>query len=572
MNRIRKALLGSIFAFLPAGVFSQSAPISIDGIFDDWTSNLTLVVDSMDSKSGLDLREVQIANDDKFLFIRIEADEEFDLTDNLVNQGLILCIDADNNASTGHKVRPNVGAELMVYFKDRFVEYYAGGFSKLGFSNISLRCAPTVTSTQFEIAISRTAVPDGKTKLFNSPNIKVMVLDTLSGDVLPTSEKGIAYTFDSTPLAPMTPVDIAKTDSNFLRVIAYNVKRNAITDLSKQDNFKGLISTLKPDVIGYSECYNVSPTDIKQLMDQWVPLGNSTGWHVSKKNGSDLITASKWPITKQWTSLDRQYPVLIDLPAMYSRDLLFTNAHLKCCDGDQQRQEQVDAYAQFVLDAKTSGGIIDLPDNTPMIYAGDLNLVGYAQQLRTLLTGDIQNTGRFGKGGALDWDDTDLTDAPFLQTDLRMNYTWRNDYGSYPPGKLDFIIFTDAVLQLEKTFVVQTEVMPLVRLQKYKWQSNYTGNASDHFPIICDFSVKEFVGVENIVNPKLEISPNPANNTIRVTGLKRNQSFKIISVLGREIQHGDASDMEAISVDGLANGQYFILFEDGQSSRFCIMR
>ena len=31
------------------------------------------------------------------------------------------------------------------------------------------------------------------------------------------------------------------------------------------------------------------------------------------------------------------------------------------------------------------GGVIDLPDETPFVYGGDLNLVGYQEQLETIV-------------------------------------------------------------------------------------------------------------------------------------------------------------------------------------------
>ena len=54
---------------------------------------------------------------------------------------------------------------------------------------------------------------------------------------------------------------------------------------------------------------------------------------------------------------------------------------------------------------RTVGDDIDLPEGTPIVLSGDLNLVGESQVLKTLLTGDIQNEITFGKGGLLDWDD-----------------------------------------------------------------------------------------------------------------------------------------------------------------------
>ncbi len=104
---------------------------------------------------------------------------------------------------------------------------------------------------------------------------------------------------------------------------------------------------------------------------------------------------------------------LIDLPGWFGQDLLVINSHLKCCGGqtnDDKRQLEVDATIAFILDAKTPGGVIDLPTETPFVILGDLNLVGDRQQLITLLTGEIINTPIFGNGGPPDWDNTDLED------------------------------------------------------------------------------------------------------------------------------------------------------------------
>ena len=79
------------------------------------------------------------------------------------------------------------------------------------------------------------------------------------------------------------------------------------------------------------------------------------------------------------------HPCLIDLPdSLFTKDLLVINAHMSCCDNDNDRQEQADDFVNFILDAKSTGGIIDLANETPFVLCGDLNLVGFSQQLQTL--------------------------------------------------------------------------------------------------------------------------------------------------------------------------------------------
>ncbi|PCJ66005.1 MAG: hypothetical protein COA58_07975 [Bacteroidetes bacterium] len=566
MNRYVACLALTLLLVLPQFTFGQSAAITIDASFDDWTSNLVKSVDDPETISGLDLLEIQVTNDDKFLFIRIKTAQEFDLTDALVSQRLVLCLDTDNDVNTGNVVRPGFGAELMVMFRERFIHYYTTPYAKVSFSDVSFRVAPTVTSNEFEIAIKRDAIPDGVNALFSSSTFKILLLDSLSKDILPSNGQGMSYTFDNASVSSLVPTDIVKQDSNLIRIVAYNVKSDAIINANNQPHIKKIVSQLDPDIIGFSECYNTTALDIKGLMDDWLPLIPSDGWHTRKKG--DLITASRWPILQEWNTLTRQFPVLIDLPNKYKTDLLFTGAHLKCCDGDNDRQNQVDQYMAFVLDAKTTGGEIDLPFETPIVYGGDLNLVGYAQQLNTLLTGDIQNTATFGNGGSPDWDNSGFTDANYIQTDKRMNYTWRSDNSSYPPGKLDFIIYSDAVMDLEKTFIVQTEVMPLARLQLYGWSDNTTGSASDHFPVVTDFALKSLAGVSKLSTPSHRVYPNPSTSHVTVSfGQVGNYQVSVRDVSGSTVfsERIESSSTSFINMENWSSGVYFItiISDDG---------
>ena len=108
-----------------------------------------------------------------------------------------------------------------------------------------------------------------------------------------------------------------------------------------------------------------------------------------------------WPHVQTWTELPKQFPVLIDVPDTLGGDVFFINSHLSCCGNDAARQDQVDEMMAWIVQNEGN-----LTVNTPIVYAGDLNLVGYAQQLETLLEGDIVQTQTYGQGGMPDWDGT----------------------------------------------------------------------------------------------------------------------------------------------------------------------
>ena len=110
----------------------------------------------------------------------------------------------------------------------------------------------------------------------------------------------------------------------------------------------------------------------------------------------------------------------------------------------------------FVRTAR-NGGIIT-PDS-PMIILGDMNLVGLAQQQRTLLTGDIVDENRFGSDFAPDGDGSALADLKPPVTGLPMFFTWYNSQSPFSPGRLDYIVYTDSVLEPGNRFVLFTPTL-----------------------------------------------------------------------------------------------------------------
>jgi hypothetical protein len=93
----------------------------------------------------------------------------------------------------------------------------------------------------------------------------------------------------------------------------------------------------------------------------------------------------------------------------------------------------------------------------------------------------------YGVGAPPDWDGTAWADALPRQTHDPFTYTWRDDGdGNYPPGRLDFLLYSDAVLSLEHGFVLRSEALPADVLAASGMLADDTGEASDHFPVVCD--------------------------------------------------------------------------------------
>ena len=158
--------------------------------------------------------------------------------------------------------------------------------------------------------------------------------------------------------------------------------------------------------------------------------------------------------------------------------------------------------AAFVRDAKIPGGTLTIEDNSPIIILGDMNFVGNPQQLRTLVSGDVVNEVQFGPDFSPDWNDEDLKDAKPYVTNLPMTFTQGvGTYaGTYAKGRLDYIIYSSSVLDLQNSFVLYTNALPSDSLIKYSLQINDTETASDHFPVVADF----FVSSDHSITPLKE--------------------------------------------------------------------
>lgn len=296
-----------------------------------------------------------------------------------------------------------------------------------------------------------------------------------------------------------------------LRLVSYNVNWDSIfpagdrrndhrRDHSSAQAFRRIVAALAPDIMCVQEINQKRPAQqVADIFDDVLPLADGAHWHATI--GNDCVIVSRYPLS---LAADQTVPpgqrkqamALVDLPDRLSdRDLYIMNEHYKCCSqrgSERKRQQQSDAVANWMHDARTAGGSIDLPHGTPMIVLGDLNLVEGPGPLKTLLTGDIRDEKRYGSDAPPDWDGSDLTDCHPLHNGIGPNdYTWRQDKGRYKPARLDFVIYTDSVLTVAHEFVLNTTTMPqtaldAVGLRKFDVVLEPPGGF-DHLPVVVDF-------------------------------------------------------------------------------------
>ena len=183
-----------------------------------------------------------------------------------------------------------------------------------------------------------------------------------------------------------------------------------------------------------------------------------------------------------------------------------------------------------------------------------MNLVGYSEQYYTIVNGMISDTETFGNGGFPDWDNSLFKDQVSYFNEKNIAYTWDKSNPSasdFPPGRLDFIFFTNSVMTCDKSFIISTEHMSpdLLESNNLFWED--TKIASDHFPVIADFVI-EFSDVY--------LQNNGGNNQIDCFNynINLNQGWNMIAYgcennVNSEIAFSSIIDNIIIAKDGFGN-------------------
>ncbi len=482
-----RLLVCALFCLLvPAAALAGLEPIQIDGQFSDWASLAPVHDDSGDDAGPVDFGRIWVANDQDYLFIRFETEGEVQPDE---QQNMRLYLDTDMNAGTGTAFN-GLGAELVWEFGWREGTFKPASTAyTVEHADVGLMIGPTVSNTEFEMAIARDAIPAGGTALFSGGTVRFLLRDTNSGDIAP-STGSVSYTFAAGTIdTPSLPLE--REDPAHIRLATWNVQGDGLFDGGDAETAQNrLLDAMDPDVLIVNEVWGHTANQVRDKIEQHLPSGPGETWYAVMRDDGNVIV-SRFPILQSW-AINPDYRLsaaLLDLGDASTKDLLVIACHWRCCTADDDRQNEADSIIGFMRDAKDPGGVITLPEGTPVVLGGDLNLVGWRQQLDTVLTGDIQDEGTFGPDDAPDWDGADFAHPVTRHPDLRATYTWRNDFSTFYPGLLDYILYTDSALDLHNHFVLETRTMTFSTRVAYGLFTYDTTDASDHAPRVADFTV-----------------------------------------------------------------------------------
>ena len=276
------------------------------------------------------------------------------------------------------------------------------------------------------------------------------------------------------------------------RVVSYNMFWDELfRDAEGLMELERLIDAVDADVYNFQEAAETSAADATAWFNALAPLPDGRSWEVHK--GRNQLIISRHPLSMQQTNVPggirRIAMALVDLPdSSFENDLFLLNNHFPCCDNETGRQIEANAIADWLQDAITTGGNFDLPPETAISVLGDLNIVGGPVPLDTLIDGN--------NGLAPDWDGTSLADARPVHNATGVDeWTWRDDGSGFPPGVLDFVLYTDSVLEVSHSYVLNPSTMLPADLQAsglletdFKLNKSASSTRYDHLPLIVDFS------------------------------------------------------------------------------------
>lgn len=503
-----------VLFFLLIPILGQSQNILIDGKFDDWEA-IVPFEDAIDPDNGSDFRKVWIHSDQQFIYLSFELGQKMILQE---DNELALYLDIDDNVSTGSNNAMFLGSDLIFEFGNKEGLLYVDGVTNfINHADFGYVSAPTVSSNRFEIAFRRDDFFYNN-NIFSSPEIKVFLRDD-SGRVDRVPDIGnIRHTLTDRSLI-VSNYSFKKVAGSDIRVISFNVQRDAIFEAGRSDAFKRIIQALQPDIIAFQEIYDNTERDVRNLMQDIMPTA-PTGetWTISKVL-PDIIMVSKFELKGRLTlegstSGSAGNGVFVyDLPE-FDTDLVFINCHLPCCQNNDTRQDEIDAIMGFVRDYKEGKTQFETKEDAPIIIVGDMNMVGFDEQLTTFIRGDIQDEGRFGNDFAPDWDGSDFEDALPYNTNYPTTFTWYNPNSRFNPGRLDLIFYSGSVLDLKNSFSLFTPTLEQDTLSTYGMISDDVLVASDHLPLVADFKINTLSSTENIslgVND-FQVSPNPISD------------------------------------------------------------
>ncbi len=316
-------------------------------------------------------------------------------------------------------------------------------------------------------------------------------------------------------------LDRAQPGTFDLRVMTWNVWVSSIFPPNglRHESFGRIVKAVNPDILCLQETDPRRPASkLAGMLDGTLPLKEGLHWQAHYATNMDMVVLSRYPLLRrtQEAVIPRPLPLapgyhmgqvmcLVDLPdSLNLPDVYVIATHFISNSEDEAsiraRQRHADSIVRSLRSLREPDQTNSLPARTPIVILGDLNVYGSAPKdaahhLATLLTGNIVDEATFGPDIKPDWDGTYLGEVkPRHNEREKDRYTWRVDRDRFPPDALDRIIYTDSVMRVRRSFVLNTTTMSEEELSKSGLLATDVLRGAqpgdfDHMPLVADFVV-----------------------------------------------------------------------------------
>ncbi len=460
----------------------------IDEQFDEWTN---LIEDPTgDNAFGTDFIACAASTSQNRIFFYLKLHTPLLLQ---AQDDVALYIDLDDNVATG-RMKNGIGADLVYYFSDRYgIVYEQNGSRFIDHEDIYLVHQPSVRANQFEIGINRDIQLNGSS--FTVQNFRYLFVS--AGDQIPNGNGGISYTATMEIVDP--PNIRYSKDPRDIRICSYNVHFDDLFVSTKQPSFLRIFAAIQADVWAIQEVYDHSDQEIADLIRvaQNIPVSQEL-YHASA--GHDVHIISKYPVQAAHSiagngAFHLQLPISTDEQVV---DVLIINAHLPCCERDQERQDEIDQILKFIRNQKSGIGPFDMEGEFPIVVVGDMNFVGSDQNPYSLIHGEIANNNLYGPNFNPGWNDKSFNDIKAPASGTHNSCTWSSEESSYSPSRIDYILYTGGRMRARNSFVLNVAKMSAADRNQLNLLSLDGENASDHYPIVADVRIRDdWSGTEN---------------------------------------------------------------------------
>lgn len=441
----------TVILLATASASAAFADIVVDGLFDDWPDDAVYRLDPSNDApyAGPEFKRLSVTNDAFNLYLKVEFTEPV----NVRYIDLKLELDADNDPATGN----SEGMDFIWDFdRNRGTSTLTSRY-EIGRGNLVQRIAPDELSSLHEIAISLEALPAVRER----EPVRIVLSEENSRDRIPNAGLELAYTVEGPLAVQEMPIQHIKRKTA-LRIVSWNVLRDAAFQSENLSTTLRILTALQPDIVMFQEIYDAPLQTILNFFQENMQLPSGYQWTAARKH--DCITVSRFPILDSWNS-DNNIISLHQTAEYVGCDLLIANAHLPCCtNGENGRiRESVNIVDQVESIMNNAG-------ETPigLIVGGDLNSGGIAPEL-LVFSNDLIPL-EMASPRHLYWHD---------------QYTWGSGGSVWGSSRLDFLLFDKTRLFRDKAFILDTDTLPQSALDEMGLQAADTF-VSDHLPIVFD--------------------------------------------------------------------------------------